>query len=982
MELDATLRSFLETSSEQSQSPIDIRTQSSSHKDTQEALQSIPHLPDDTHMVPQSEGSLAIKIILSDSGGTSPPASLTEPSSPKSLEHWTTTKPQPNTTPKPSQMSISLRHEIDHDLNMGEYHCRIAEYVEARVLLLNAKNLLIDCRGPDAHRLRIATYEQLGVVSLYLGRQSEALAEFERLLEEAHKLEHAQPSIKMALVMSLERWRAVVWLHQGHYRKAADEFERLLKQSRAPWVDNAESWKIFRIDIQRDRSLAVAHLGPFSKVREQIESAKDEVSSPIGPQVSKKKDDDNFTQQIAFEDDRLCLTEAAIYSLWGFGKEALTMSSKARKRFCGWFGNHHIITLQCASLNALVLAKDSQFNQAFRYGSRAVVTMERITDIQELEPCNPFVLEVKARLVRILNLQYLYPAAAMEEAVGLVASAEQTFGQKHPQTLEFRLLLSETQLVQGDYLKAVASLRDLSRTSKSIYGDENLTTLVHCSTYARALLMSGYFEEAGGIAFWTLQKQRGGLSLCGSTDAPLRSDTSTLIDETLDTVFNDGDSQNGASSRVHPSLLFNLETLALVKARSIEAGIIKPNWHFVNKILSCCWRRKHTDLGRFHNCALSAEFELAGSIQMDTDEWEQCAEKQLHLRNIYLGRMIKLGENHAETLVAKRELIVLSRQLNMWRDLPDFADVETWEIRAPDEGFYTLKDASDAEGKPFDKEIEEFIMMELTDVYQMHQKQLGETHPETLKSLLWVFIMQAFHKDGFDDHDLHEGSYMCLLLSRLRQPIVVQQRLTESVRMRLEIVDRLLQCSFLLEALDILRKILHDTCQSAIFREAISNDEADQSPILRDAVFNDEIHHLWRVTLHTIETTSQRALSIHEPKLKRLRADFDEAKRCKDASGHEEACRHISEIIWLCETLYGPESVEALSAWKEQAVLAWSSEDESKMEDAVKTMEQSRDGFKKAGEDTQEKEAQRILDGWVAELKQYAQRPLSREQEH
>lgn len=770
--------------------------------------------------------------------------------------------PRPTALESVVEDASSYTDDLKASLALAKQQYRAARFIDAKDTYLACKALLESLRGPGVEFSRIAIDAQLAIISLELGKYSEAHEDFGRLLKETHRSGQIPVTSRTALLRNIMKWKSVGLLRQGRYLEAANELRSLLESASNCWIDDVKGWKMFRIDVQKNLSLAMAYLGPYSLVCrqiEQIETVKKElephisdtqrVRNSVGPidasRSSGSMADGGFINDLPVQHDDLNFTAAKMHVLWGSNQEALKASTEALQGLQERLDPTHIKTLECAGLNALLLAKNCQLFEAETRCRKALHILKNRSENSRLDPSNPYVLEMTGELVEIYTLQYRM-GRAMDMAVSLHKSAEQAFGRQHPLTSKSYLLLSRVQLQWGNTYDAVMGLQQLYQSSMSIYHEDHFMTLVYSSTYARALCEAGAVQEAERIAIWTLEKQRNVPSSLGRSETERDEDVRLSSDEELIHWALDATSHARKGARAHPSLLFTLETVALIEVKKEV-----PSWHLAEQILFRCWTQKWEDLefGPSHPSTLASEFELAMSLQIRVEDDRQYLKKEIHLRNVYLGRMEKLGKDHAETLAAKRELIANSCSLDIWKDLPELGDSRDCKpslqtlINEPS----TPKDTSNYGGRPFDTEIWEFVGKESAEIYESHQKQLSGIHSETLKSLLWVFKLQAVN-----GMDLEKETCMEFLLSKLRAPQVLCQRLVESVAIRLDMAFAIIEHDLFVRALAILRQIQSDIAESSI---------------CQNSMFTDAIKRLQRTTQQYISRATRGAMPILKPEL-------------------------------------------------------------------------------------------------------------------
>lgn len=855
-------------------------------------------------------------------------------------------------------------------IQLANSYYQRAEFANAEAAFQRSKKLLEAAKGSSVRQSYefIAIDEQLAAISLYRGQYSKAKTEFERLSKETQCLERVPPIQKEEFVQDLKRWRAVVMLHQGQYKTAVREFKALLKHGQGQ--ANSEAQRMLRVHVLRDLSLALAHLGPYSQVRGQIWSAEKALqmyfqsqssvldstsgrivsdagtklanSGAVGvrsnvPAPVEDKSNKGIQRKLAVKRDYLQFVRAMIYYLWGFYDKSLKECEDSMLGLEEKLGRRHMKTLECASLKALLLAKNYHLSAAENCCSQTLQTMRK-----ELGPRHPHTLEATGRLVYIFILQYRL-AEAKATAASLQMSTKNTFGDDHPQSLNSHLLLSQVNLETGDYVYALQSLQELDKASNSFYGEENLITLTHNSMYARALYHAGALKKAQEIAKSTLRRQRRFFSLPNCLETNTQEvclSSQGLIRDKLEAMDRKED-----DSGIHPLFLNTLETIALIEICKTEDS----DRVSARGILGFCWRWKSRVLAKDHPFALAAEYAFAMAFEDEDDENDETLQRQRHMRHIYLRRISMLEDTHPDVLTAKRELIIINCTLGVWRDFPTTAEART-NLQIEGERVYDdsmLTDEAET-GKTMDDETWTTAEMESQRIFSMHKMQLGPAHPETLKSHLWLFQLQV--QLG---RDVNTQTCMGSLLSELGGPRMLRQRLVDSVRKRHQMAMALHYSGHLRQAARILHQI---------------HRELKVTPLDKDLLFSETLEQLRQATQRKILETMREAQThpIYKSRLQELRSKVETSTNAADEAG--KAREHLLEIFELCELLYGPDHPRTLGARKKLVLAIWDPQNESRMKEAIKQMSDHIAVLKESSDTAQGKESTKIYDQWVHEL--------------
>lgn len=857
-------------------------------------------------------------------------------------------------------------------IRLANSYYQRAEFVNAETAFQRSKELLEGAMGPSMRQSYqfIAIDEQLAAISLYRGDYSKARGDFEELLKRAHRLEQVLTTQRKELIQDLKRWIAVVMLHQGQYESAFLEFKAVLQDGQVDdsWTTPGVS-RILRIHVHRDLGLALAHLGPYSHVQKQMKAAEEELEKYIQNQESVLHSTDVQTparadaetatsgtvdmksnaqvsaentssrgmqRKLAVKRDYLRFVQAMIYYLWGLYDKALERCEEATHGLEERLGGRHMKTLECASLRALLLAKNYQLSAAEDFCSQTLQTMRK-----ELGARHPHTLEATGRLVYIFISQYRL-AEATATAVSLQMYTKKKFGDEHPQTLNSLLLLAQVKIATGDYVDALERLEELVKASQSFYGEENLINLIHNSTYARALYHAGAHKEAEEASKMALRKQRRFFSLPSGLETKIREiclSSQRLIKDRLEAVDRHED-----DLRIHPLFLSTLESIALIELSKTDGDRASAR-----EILGCCWRWKSRVLGKDHAFTLAAEYEFAMAFEDEDDDGEETLQRQRHLRHIYLCRISMLEDTHPDVLTAKRELIIINCTLGVWKDLPSTAEArpDVYGGEKSGDGGSMLTDMA-VTGKTMDDKTWAVAERESQRIFSIHKMHLGGTHPETLKSHLWLFQLQV--QLGWD---VETQTCMRTLLSVLHEPRLLRQRFVDSVRIRHQMALALLYSGHLRQAARILHQI---------------PEELKATPLVQNPSFTETLEQLRQATDQNILETMREAQRHpeHKARLQELRSKIETAT--KATSEVDDAREHLSEAFELCELLYGPDHPQTLSAREKLVLATWDPQEESRMKEAIKHMSELIAALKANSGIAQWEELTSVYERWVQEL--------------
>ncbi|KAK5653035.1 hypothetical protein OQA88_9321 [Cercophora sp. LCS_1] len=246
-------------------------------------------------------------------------------------------------------------------------------------------------------------------------------------------------------------------------------------------------------------------------------------------------------------------------------------------------------------------------------------------------------------------------------------------------------------------------------------------------------------------------------------------------------------SRNSAVSRhsvhrVHPLLLYTLRVLALIR---LQLG--SPDEKQVHRMLELVWKwqRQPGSRGPTHPVSLTTEYDYAVALRGFGDH-EKAKDRFQH---VFLVRTEVLGPSHPDTTAAKRELDITMCLVNCWK-YPDnplvsakqrdgtVTPLDTESQAKPEIGIERLADNTEDASPGMDSDDWDQVEECSQAIWTQHQNILGKRHPETLKSLTWMFTLQLL-LSKIESADLTCDS----LLDTLRSNAVVSERLLDAVQM-------------------------------------------------------------------------------------------------------------------------------------------------------------------------------------------------------
>ncbi|KAI1186928.1 hypothetical protein F5B17DRAFT_453832 [Nemania serpens] len=590
---------------------------------------------------------------------------------------------------------------------------------------------------------------------------------------------------------AVERWIAVSLLRQGQYEQAAKRFNSLLES-----IDAQAMNKIIEISIRRNLALASACQGEYQQALRQISAAKScfrqaptmlnmsfqslpRPSETMAPQVSTggeiQENDLQYSanmkilHELTAARDNLHLTKSKVYYMWGDFKTALAWSDIALRRMKERWGGRHFKTFECASYHSMLLAFNSRILEA-----DTACNLTFADARSELGSQHPQTLETLGHLVKIFQFQARLTEAG-DTARSLAKTTQSSLTEEHPQTHLSRHLVAETLLAVGDYVSAEFELEGIITTATRMYGEYHPDILSYHSWLALARYHTGKLQGTEKLAISVLQKQQE-IYMIARPDKITPEETydraghrwhveslsefRVVLNDVLDSINNNSD------ERIHQRLLETLHTIALIAWNSED---------LVNLDLQICqtiWEQNKFHLEMDSTFTLDSGYDLALAYQqeaerLDSDSsFEQAAK---HLRLVYRKRILIFGPKHPDTVLARRELIIINCALGQWEP-----SLDIWEIEDTDDSEEVVD--HDKGAGPLDDVKWGHVEAESRNIVYMNEGLVGNHHPETLRSLLWLLIVQVLRQDeNGADETLRKG------LQRLRHASVRRERFIESL---------------------------------------------------------------------------------------------------------------------------------------------------------------------------------------------------------
>ena len=599
------------------------------------------------------------------------------------------------------------------------------------------------------------------VVWLYRGKYGQAMADLPKLVETISDSD---------LRNEAKRWLGFSFILLGDYQRAADELKLLLPRHIAPASHVRDS-----LITSRDLALAYAHLGMMAECRKSIENAhryhKDMIETfrkGHDDLPRKSNHDSDLPADIKSTGDSLFQIEAIIDIVRGNYKSGLRNADKALNDMNRHLGSRHIKTLESAKLKAYLEAMNSKALDA-EATCRTTLKLMR----SELGDEHPQTLETLHVLVFVFRIQ-----ARLVESVSVgkeVCSAMQrALTEDHPQWLDARAELAANYRAVGDYALAARELTDVIRRSMKRYGPLNHRTLRYLSELAHVWLCGGYFTAAEKLALSVLRMQHYIYSVSNTTlqgekkvvplKPPSLSNTDTLQSSSpwVEPILSDirdeyrilkakddshDDTQLSEDTpletlrydepkllRVHPFLLHTLHIVARVVLQKPD-----PEVQLSEDILSIVLDWQNIALGPSHSYTLMVEFDLAVA-KRDNEKLPAARKLFWH---VYSERFGRLGKSHPDTLSAAREWMITNCAAIPQVPFENFSNLPSADVEPVREEKVIEADQMSETDLQNSRAIEDCSI----EILVFQEARLGKRHPETLKTLLWIFIVQLDFQD-------------------------------------------------------------------------------------------------------------------------------------------------------------------------------------------------------------------------------------------
>ncbi|KAK8037559.1 hypothetical protein PG991_000905 [Apiospora marii] len=736
-------------------------------------------------------------------------------------------KQQSSTGPVPTEMPVSLKldeksmsklpsttsleaHSADQDalgariqtlLDYGNAFLESGESSSANEAFERCSRLIAASQSPAIDRYKLPVQMQLANTKMLRSNYKEALDDFETI----------QTTWRTSLIFyqkfDLQHWIATCYTNLGQHENAVKKFSELLS------IETSENITRYSlITARQDFGFALACLGEdHAQAQYQLDRARSLLDGKAHPKTkdSDRSDGDSlyviedapFGESDSMEfklqamNDMLNFTTAHVQLLWGNLEQALGYVEKARSGFRLRLGMRHPIALHCASLYALILAYTSRVNEARVVCFSTWETMEN-----ELGHYHAYTIEAFGYLAQIYQMQFRF-RTSIYTSQEHVKALEVILGPGKPQTLRSKLLLAKLFIANGDYNSAEQESRNTLENARKLYHDTHTEILHYKSILALSLYHSGKLDQAHQLTMDILSSPEERFRAYNTACHPITKrylcnegvhgvGSKGLSQTRLDTVVEALDKRSD-DEIIHPWLFTTLLVVALIRKQK-AGGRGREDTKKVSNVLQT---RVQSQMKGFPLLALRYETELASAGQPD--------DTQLFLEIIEPLELICSHQwdtwrtMNTCTASARRDLITAQCSLGKWKA----SGVHPWHHPGNDVESSTGNTHLDTPEKVTKHQA---ITHKLSqDILSTHERQLGRRHPETVKSLIWLFTLRL-------ELGLEDGLAQILEigLERLRHESVRTERMAEALRLEYSFATVILGLSRADDKLDLVLRAL------------------------------------------------------------------------------------------------------------------------------------------------------------------------------
>lgn len=420
---------------------------------------------------------------------------------------------------------------------------------------------------------------------------------------------------------------------------------------------------------------------------------------------------------------KIDLARAKLSMLQGKYGEALDTARPTLRSLERQFGVRHTLTLEAASLNALILS--CKFDKE----AETICAMTITAMTRHLGRKHPLTMEALGTLVDIFLAQTRY-YEALDTVRTLWEQAKEQLGDSHPQTLRYRVQLGEVYHYMGDFLNGKIELQNAYEAARTKWQDPRLgqhpKLLRYLTKLALANSMIGKLDDAERQVEEALLGQ-----------ASIFSDKSITPSNNVSPIFGQllpaHNSKFAIPIAAHPDVLESLNAYAAILETIEESSNIGKH-DLVLQTFDLVYRKRFHCYGDYHILTLRSGVDL-GTASLKAGDESRLGNPQDFFHDILCKCEESLGSDHACTWTAKQ-----------WALLADSRDHGPTKLRS-----------------------------ELPSIVSGITAQFGPSHPMVLEALAKLLAVELLLKDkaAVDTADR--------LLRQLREGHTRKQRLMKSL---------------------------------------------------------------------------------------------------------------------------------------------------------------------------------------------------------
>lgn len=755
---------------------------------------------------------------------------------------------QPDTE---SPLPLTSQDHLNDILNLARLSLEKGHLKLAKTRLEEGEKLLEEgVNLPEAAKAEklAEVHAQKFVIMISLGEYQDARSLWEKLGPWMQN----SPNTKMT--METGRWFGTVLVLQGEYKEAAAQLEELTKKrSVNSW--NTEEIMCRRELALAYAYLGDLRLCAENMQKARQNIAQNEMRRSYPNNMVGDGQDLEIPARINATRDSLYLTDATIDLISGNYRDALDKAKRATDNMARHLGRKHLKTLESAKLKAHLLALNSESKEAEKTCRDTLQLMEgelgrNHPQTLETKVVLVFIFRTQARFMEAVDIgdsvcqmmQDLNHPRALDAKVELAASyrsrgdytsAEELlrdaikkgtrrYGWDSPSILNYLSELAHCYACACHFGPAEELALAVLQRQRKIYAlrmtkgkGVSLTRSATASVILEQVLRDIHYESQIIDAVRQLKGHVRAVSSSTETSTAM-SIKLQEVRHNLNSILNNNDTLSDVAindivekmksgweeetvleqlyerfSRlwVHPYLLHTLQILAAILMRKDQ-----PEVALGEKTVDMIWKWKVLTLGESNLSTLSSRHELAEALR----QTENMSVAKEHFEYVYKERSRILDGSHPDTLSAKRELIITKCAMQYYEKGEEDSLSATGTADLANGSPAIVDDVSSQYGK----ESEGGETASLIDkpqnaesesrkiLFSQEQRQ-GERHPECLKTLLWIFLVQLTSTN--DSSRAEETAKVAL--ERLGHEHVRAQRLLEVWLMEEKIVNALQEYS-------------------------------------------------------------------------------------------------------------------------------------------------------------------------------------------